>query len=269
MNEIEAAMLNKIRLELISDNLRGWRDRNPAATENDIRARADALHKLGFDELEREEDAALLLSPGPSLHIGRVPRRDTNVSTDMQPGAATSEETAWALERRQLSVHRREMTQDQTEEERRDHDRLCMAIGRFMFKFSQLEFYIRDALKFALGLEDEKFHIVASYEFAALCNVTKESFRRFVKHALQEQKVIDRLLVRCLEINHTRVAIAHGTWFQDETGVGVEFVKRGSAVPKVQYEEIAELEHTAQKIEELQSDVVRLLIWPFQWQTRK
>jgi hypothetical protein len=265
INEIEAAMLNRIHHELISDNLAGWIDRNPTVTGKDIQAKADALSKLGFDVLEREEGAAPLSFPAPSLRIGRAPRGDINVSTDMQPGAATSEEDSWALT---VRYSRGRMTPGEMEEEQRNQDRLCMAIGRFMFEFSQLEFYIRHAFKCALRLEDERFDVIgASYDFAAMCRTAGVFFCRFVEHAQHDQKEIESLVKDCLSINDRRVQIAHGTWFVDDIGLGVQHVRRGSFTPKVHYKEIGDLDHITQKIKDLQSRVSRLLIWPFQWQT--
>jgi hypothetical protein len=261
INEIEAEMLNKIYHELIADNLVGWVDRNPSVTENDIRAAATALSKLGFDELEREEGAVLLSFPTPSLRIGRASRVATS---DIQPGADVSEETSWVL----TVLHSRgRITPGEMAEERRNRDRLCMAIGRFMFEFSQLEFYIRYALKCALGLDDEKFTVIA-YDFAPLCKATDEFFRRFVEHAQHDQKEIKSLFNDCLSINDRRVQIAHGTWFVDETGLGAQHVRRGSFTPKVVYEKIGELDQITEKTKDLQSRVSRLLIWPFQWQTQ-
>jgi hypothetical protein len=65
LNEVEAAMLNKLYVERLSDCLVGWIDRNPRVTEREIRAKAEALNELGFDELEKEDGAGLgrLIAP--------------------------------------------------------------------------------------------------------------------------------------------------------------------------------------------------------------
>ncbi len=76
-------------------------------------------------------------------------------------------------------------TAEEIEAERRDMLSLFTAIGRFMFEFSQLESIIRHALGGALGLRetgaDAQFDIVtSSYDFGALCRVTRAIFMRTV-----------------------------------------------------------------------------------------
>jgi hypothetical protein len=66
-------------------------------------------------------------------------------------------------------------TPEEVEAERENIRRLYLAVGQFIFEFSQLEFMIRHLLGEALGLDDEKqFHAVTSpYDFATLCRVTR------------------------------------------------------------------------------------------------
>ncbi|HEY1930853.1 MAG TPA: hypothetical protein VGG99_02480 [Acetobacteraceae bacterium] len=258
LSKIAADMLNKILHELIADNLAAWIDRNPTVTQKEIQAKADTLSGLGLDELEREEGIILLAFPPPGFRIGRE-NRETR--PDFQPGAGATEEASWFL-----TVHysRRRMTPGEMMEERRDRERLYMAIGRFMFEFSQLEFYIRYALKSALGLNDEQFSVLAtSYDFASLCKSTREFFRRFVEHTRHNQKEVDDLFKECLSINESRVQIAHGTWFVDAVGLGTQHVARGSFAPKILYKKTHELDQITEKIMSLQCRIMRLLIWPF------
>jgi len=136
----------------------------------------------------------------------------------------------------------------------------------FIFEFSQLEFYIRHALRCASGLSDEQFSVLsASIDFAPLCTSTKEFFRRFVDHTRHNQKEVDDLFKECLSINQRRVQIAHGTWFVDEIGLGTHHVARGSFSPKVLFKKTEELDQVTEKILGLQSRIMRLLIWPFRW----
>jgi len=64
--------------------------------------------------------------------------------------------------------------------EAKERVELFLAIGEFIFEFSQLEFTIRVALATLLNpaWNDDKFDAVTSpYDFAALCRVTREVFK--------------------------------------------------------------------------------------------
>jgi predicted XRE-type DNA-binding protein len=76
LNEIEAAMLNKLYIERFSDCLAGWIDRNPGVREREIRAKAQALNELEFDELESQDGAEIILLPEPAHRTGKLPRTD-------------------------------------------------------------------------------------------------------------------------------------------------------------------------------------------------
>jgi hypothetical protein len=70
----------------------------------------------------------------------------------------------------------------------------------------------------ALGLEGLHFNFVtAPYDFAALCNVTREVL---LTH-LDDQKAIDVLFNECLALNTERVRVAHGTWINSPGGLYV------------------------------------------------
>jgi hypothetical protein len=86
-------------------------------------------------------------------------------------------------------------------------------IGEFMCFFSQLEFVLRQALSFGLGLPKELFEpVTASYDFRALCDVTLAVCRvRWPEPATVAE--FEKLIKRCKRINDdVRVRIAHGTW---------------------------------------------------------
>jgi hypothetical protein len=96
-----------------------------------------------------------------------------------------------------------------------------LAIGRFIFEFSQLEFSIRFALAANLGLSDENFDAVTGpYDFRMLCAVTSKV--RQLKH-LTQKDVTEKLFNECLELNNKRVQIAHGLW---SDGVGDDWTVR-------------------------------------------
>jgi predicted XRE-type DNA-binding protein len=89
LNEIEAAMLNKLYAERLSDCLAGWIDRNPGISERQIRAQADALYKLGFDELEKVDGAEIIALPEPRSRTNLPPLVDHS-SKHVMPNTAVS-----------------------------------------------------------------------------------------------------------------------------------------------------------------------------------
>jgi hypothetical protein len=65
--------------------------------------------------------------------------------------------------------------------------KFCLAIGRFVVAFSQLEFSLRFPLGSALQLTDEQFDAVtATYDFSALCRVTKAVY--LAKHVGDDER---------------------------------------------------------------------------------
>src|SRR5438046_1543594 len=77
------------------------------------------------------------------------------------------------------------------------------AIGQFLAEFSQLDFTIRFVLAKRLGLADEYFDIVISpYDFAMLCNVTREVV---TKQIPEKAKDVEKIFSECLKLNENRV----------------------------------------------------------------
>ena len=110
-------------------------------------------------------------------------------------------------------------------DEAKELEKLWLAIGEFIYEFSQLEFSIRLALAEALrlGEELEMFDAVTSpYDFRTLCRVTRTVLQINLgppdqdeqKREAQEakKKEIERTFNACMAMNTDRVRIAHGTW---------------------------------------------------------
>lgn len=106
--------------------------------------------------------------------------------------------------------------------------KFCLAIGRFVVAFSQLEFSLRFALGAALQLTDEQFDAVtAAYDFSALCRVTKAVY--LVKNAGNDVRcrAIEELMNRCLGLHeNARNPIMHATWSLADTGRAARHVSR-------------------------------------------
>jgi CBS domain-containing protein len=93
-NKIDVAMLNELWLELFLDRLAAWRDENPSATGEEIKAKAEALQKLGFEELPGVESAQVIPFPArqglpnigaPSTVVETVTGQPPPAETDLPP----------------------------------------------------------------------------------------------------------------------------------------------------------------------------------------
>ena len=143
--------------------------------------------------------------------------------------------------------------------------RLYLAIGQFIFEFSQLEFIIRHLLGEALALHDDaRFHAVTSpYDFATLCRVTRNVAMAIPGCTELDKAELDTIFGACLKVNEDRVHVAHGTWFiSNEEGVGTRHVSRSSLEPKVYYSRIDDIEKVSKEIAALKSRIVQFLIGP-------
>jgi hypothetical protein len=82
-------------------------------------------------------------------------------------------------------------------------------IGEFTVLFSQVEQGLRMTLGELLNLHENPalcYAVTASYDFAKLCEVTREASRHMRNDRMDE---IDDLINRCLCINTIRVKLAH------------------------------------------------------------
>jgi hypothetical protein len=120
-----------------------------------------------------------------------------------------------------------------------------LEIGRFVVAFSQLEFSLRFALGNALKLKDDQVDAVtATYDFSALCQVTKAIY--LAKHAgdAERCKMIEKLIKRCLGLHQeARNPIMHATWSGTTGGRAARHVARQThkvSYPFTTPEQIAE-----------------------------
>ena len=156
-------------------------------------------------------------------------------------------------------------TPEENEAEHENMHRLYLAIGQFIFKFSQLEFMIRHLLGEALALHDDaRFQAVTSaYDFAALCRVTRSVATSIPGCTDADKAELEAIFKNCLKVNDDRLHVAHGTWFiSKEEGMGARHVSRSSLEPKVYYSRIGDIDKVSQEIATLKSRIVQFLIGP-------
>jgi hypothetical protein len=89
--------------------------------------------------------------------------------------------------------NRKTKTPQEVEAEKRKLERLHIAIGRFIFGFSQLEFMIRHALGCALYLNDDRFDVITS-------SITSPLYATLLKHSLYDTWVAPRMSRRKLTV---------------------------------------------------------------------
>ncbi|RXG93244.1 hypothetical protein [Bradyrhizobium vignae] len=140
-------------------------------------------------------------------------------------------------------------------------DEMFKAIGQFIYSFSQLELAIRLRLNDALKLTDELFEvIIGPYDFATLCNVTKEVLLR-TRTDLDAEK-IKKVFNRCHTLNQkARIVVAHGTWFPE--GAGATHMSRSSFKSTSHFENLEDLKHQIDEAKHLMWHVVIATGWKY------
>ncbi len=113
-----------------------------------------------------------------------------------------------------------------------ENEPLYLAIGKFMFWFSQLEFTIKASLASVLGLKEEQFDtVVAPYDFAVLCTVAEKTLKLDVDKELHYH--VEGFFNKCRKLNQeVRLVVAHGSW----TSGGARHVSRQTLEAKMHFE---------------------------------
>jgi hypothetical protein len=95
-----------------------------------------------------------------------------------------------------------------------DEDTLYRSIGRFVFNFSRFEDVLRWRVVAALGMNAPQGRLVTpAMDFAFLCRLGKVVFQERYKEDEQKSSELSQILNQALEINESRVRVAHGSWY--------------------------------------------------------
>jgi hypothetical protein len=135
-------------------------------------------------------------------------------------------------------------------------DRFFSAIGRFIFEFSQLEYTLKHHVAEQVGLKDEYFTPVMTYDFAALCTIAETVLRPGMTEAAERLK---KLIHECLSLNGHRVRIVHGLWFVGGEEGRLIHAPRGKIETKIYYErhnEVAKLAQLANRLRNELPDII-------------
>lgn len=123
------------------------------------------------------------------------------------------------------------------------------AIGEFVFKFSELEYYMKTVLASYLKLSDDQFDVVVGpYDFAMLCTVAEKT----IKLDFDEEfhLPLKSFFNRCRALNDLRVVVAHGSW----STRGARHASRRSLEAKMHFEKPANLAKAAAEAKDLMKE---------------
>lgn len=147
----------------------------------------------------------------------------------------------------------------------KEKDELCLAIGEFIYEFSQLEFTMRDLLGSLLELEGERFDIVTSpYDFTTLCTVAHNCLIRLSDCSDKLKAHSEKTFNDCKGLNTDRVRIAHGAWIE---GGGARHVSRQTLKASTYFLTPQEIRQKTAEAQRLMTAIVNILIgdpedWP-------
>lgn len=101
-----------------------------------------------------------------------------------------------------------------------------LAIGRFIRRFSSIEFTMRYYLAEAVGMNLEYTSAIITHDFALLCTAVTTVYSKILKTD-EERKILKQLISKCRAMNDLRVKVVHGhQWFPGYNGGMVAHVSR-------------------------------------------
>ena len=134
-------------------------------------------------------------------------------------------------------------------------EKTYLAIGRFMFEFSQMEYAVRDLLGKEIGLKEEYFSaVMESYDVALLIRIASDVFK---KSRGEDATTICKLLKRFLRMNEERIQVAHGLWVPFMDGGTVHHTSRNKLTPEIFTERAEHLEKLSDDLCQLRADFER------------
>jgi hypothetical protein len=124
-----------------------------------------------------------------------------------------------------------------------------LAIGRFIFEFSQLEYEIRYQIAEAINLEEKFIDPILTHDFAMLCTAANEILGGSMVDS--KRKRLRDIIGECYALNEDRVRVAHGLWVPFREGGVVHHVSRSRLKPARSVQQAQYLQDKATKANEL------------------
>jgi hypothetical protein len=143
-------------------------------------------------------------------------------------------------------------------------EKTYVAIGRFIFEFSQAEYAIRYHLAEEISLDEKHFvAVVESYDVAMLCTVALEVFGETRSNS--NAAAIKDLINDFRTLSHHRNRVAHGLWIPFKEGGTVHHVPRNNLKPRMDANQAAALQKLADEANSLRDKLERAFSYHPPW----
>jgi hypothetical protein len=126
---------------------------------------------------------------------------------------------------------------------RHESEETYLAIGRFIYEFSQLEHTLRVFTGTEAGIEEEHFNAVMTHDFSLLCTVAQEVIGKGFTE--DKRRRLADIIKEFRKLNDIRVRVAHGLWVPFQGGGTVHHLSRSTLKVKMSAGQAAELEKAA------------------------
>jgi hypothetical protein len=114
-----------------------------------------------------------------------------------------------------------------------------LAIGRFIFEFSQLEHSLRVYIGEKLNLGEDLELVVMSHDFSMLCTTATKVLA--VPGNADADKALTKMISECRRINDVRVRVSHGLWVPFRSGGTVHQISRRTLTQTMSINQAQEL----------------------------
>jgi hypothetical protein len=132
-----------------------------------------------------------------------------------------------------------------------------LAIGHFIFEFSQLEFALRHFIGEVSGIREEFAEAVISHDFAMLCSIAGTVLTD--KRDAAVQTALAGILSDCRRLNDVRVRVAHGLWVPFRGGGTVHHLSRQTLKRVMNADQAHQLEKYAVETNNLRGKLEKLM----------
>jgi hypothetical protein len=132
-----------------------------------------------------------------------------------------------------------------------------LAIGRFIFEFSQLEYTLRRHIAHAARLDDKFMDSVITHDFAMLCTAARQILGESMSD--ERKSRFNGVINKCLTLNQERVRVAHGLWVPFREGGVVHHVTRSSLTNTRSIDQATHLEGQANMAQKLRGEIENLV----------
>ena len=132
-----------------------------------------------------------------------------------------------------------------------------LAIGRFVFEFSQLEYTLKHHIAEAADLNERFIDPIMTHDFALLCTAAKQILGEAMDDERKEQ--LNKIIGECYSLNQERVRVAHGLWVPFREGGVVNHVARSNLKSNRSIGQAEHLESQADRARDLRASLERLL----------